>query len=338
MKLSHLVHYLNFLDQHDSSRTLQEHSAFANYVSNMFEYISACQVQFPGVADRIKLVQHDIDQARNSFDQSIAAMKNLIKSHIEIWEPTYFQTSYKFYQRNCNLDPIALLDSQKIDLDTKCREHLISRLVLYGNWQHAGMIIRPYNESWIQNLTALDPLYLVDTNHDLLTNCLDVFPQEYQSRVRKYIIPSDTFYTQINPLLPMTPDQPLPVKPHAEKIPQSQMGLIFCYNFFNYTPLDYIIEYLAKLQTWLKPGGTAIFTFNNCDKAGAVELVENDSACYTPGRLLYAALSRNNWNIHYTFDVNSAVTWVEMTKPGTLASARGGQALARPVAKATRNQ
>ena len=74
-------------------------------------------------------------------------------------------------------------------------------------------------------------------------------------------------------------------------------------------------------------------TFNDCDRRGAVELAERWNNCYTPGRLVRSLCESVGFVIEQEYVIDSAVNWLELRKPGTMVSLRGGQTLARIIAK-----
>lgn len=328
MKLSHLVQYLNYLDQHDASRTQAEIAEFRQYFDDVFHYVGQQDLQFPGVKDRMQMVHDDWQQSLATFDQAINDLKNLVLSNIEIWEPSYFRISQTYYDQIVANATAEQLPPQP-DLTDEVENYIKSRLALYCDWHHPGLLIHPISQTVISNMVAADPLYLVDSNYDIMANALEHFPAEYQSRVRKCVMPEKRF----NSTGPNSQSSF-----HDTKLPIEQMGVAVAYNYFNHRPLSFIMRYTYHVLAWLKPGGTFCFTFNNCDRASAVELVEKNAACYTPGRLLLTGLEQNGWQIQHVHDINASTTWAEIKKTGTLASQRAGQSLARPVAKATRNQ
>ena len=175
-------------------------------------------------------------------------------------------------------------------------------------------MIRPGKEDWIQNLVACDPLYLVDLEMDLLEPVMSRFNPDYQRRLRPYLIRDDS-------------DKIL------GSIPDGQIGFCLVYYFFNFKPFEVVRSYLEEIHQKLKPGGSLAFTFNNCDRSGAIELVEKNFMCYTPGKLLLTMCESLGYQVRHTYQLDNASTWVELTKPGTLTSLRGGQSLARIVAK-----
>ena len=74
-------------------------------------------------------------------------------------------------------------------------------------------------------------------------------------------------------------------------------------------------------------------TFNNCDHADGVKLAERAFATYTPSRRIREIATEFEYRITMFYEINTAVTWLELKKPGELTSLRGGQALARIVAR-----
>jgi hypothetical protein len=114
-------------------------------------------------------------------------------------------------------------------------------------------------------MVALDPLYVVDLSEALLQPAVSHFPDMYQIRVRQYVINDKT-------------DDKI-----FDRLPKGQFGLIFAYSYFNFLPMEMIKRYLAESMELLRPGGTIIFTYNDCDREESVGSVENHFMCYTPG-------------------------------------------------------
>ena len=116
-------------------------------------------------------------------------------------------------------------------------------------------------------------------------------------------------------------------------MPDGQIGFCLVYYFFNFMPFELVRQYLEEIYRKLKAGGCVACTFNNCDRSGGVELVERNYMCYTPGGLMMTMCESIGFDISHTYQLDSACTWIELRKPGELTSLRGGQSLARIVAK-----
>ena len=105
-------------------------------------------------------------------------------------------------------------------------------------WSFPGLQICPLSKEWIDIMVANDPLYLVDANSSVLTTNISGYPDVYQRRLRLY--------------------------DSLEKLPTNQFGIILIWDFFNYLLFDLSVEYLKKCLLYLRPGGTLIFSYNNC--------------------------------------------------------------------------
>jgi SAM-dependent methyltransferase len=152
--------------------------------------------------------------------------------------------------------------------------------------------------------------YIVDKNYELLKPALIHFPIQYQQRLRQHIIDEKV-------------DGAI-----MEKIPNNQFGICLVYNYLNYRPLEIIKKYFIEIYQKLKPGGGLIMTFNDCDYPKAVELVERNFACYTPGTLVRELAQNIGFEIQSTWSDGGPSVWLELHKPGILTSLRGGQTLA----------
>jgi SAM-dependent methyltransferase len=164
-------------------------------------------------------------------------------------------------------------------------------------------------------MVAYDPLYLVDLSHDYLTPAMNKFNEQYQNRLRPYVVREEL-------------DQEI-----LSKIPDNQFGMCLAYNYFNFRPFEILKKYLAEIYQKLKPGGILAFTFNDCDRPSAVMLVENYYGCYTPGYLVQELAISMGYEIVYSWNDPGPVTWLELKKPGELTSLKGGQTLAKIVPK-----
>jgi hypothetical protein len=116
------------------------------------------------------------------------------------------------------------------------------------------------------------------------------------------------------------------------ELPINQFGLIFAYNYFNYKPIKVLKWYLDSMWQQLRPGGVAVFTFNDCDFAQGVLLSEQNFMCYTPGTEVVSHASSIGFEILDRHRGQGDLAWLEIKKPGEIESIRGGQTLAKIVA------
>ena len=183
----------------------------------------------------------------------------------------------------------------------------------YVDWRYPGLVFRPRNSEWFDNMVGLDPLYIVDHKKEHLDPSLNGVNDIYKNRLRSYLI-DDRKDTDI-----------------LDQLPKNQFGVVIAYNFFDYKYYSVICRYLKEVYNLLRPGGVFIFTFNDCDHIRGVELVYRYQATYVPGHLLKQAAADIGYKIVYYYDSDQKTTCIELQKPGELSSIRGGQTLARIV-------
>lgn len=310
MKLSCLVSYLNHLD---SMAVQAAGKAVGLVLDPMIHDVINHELQFGEHSPRLAAINHSVQNSTKDFQHEMATLRDQVLTNIEHLEPQYLAESYKLYSQNMRNDSTELMLNRRFNLDQHAACHVRSRIMNYADWHYPGMVVRPGLEPWIQDLVALDPMYLVDVDHDMLRPCMQCFPPEYQHRLRCYIIRE---YTDTVTLM---------------DLPRQQMAFVLVYNYFHYKPLEVIRCMLSEIWQCLRPGGVVAFTFNNCDRSGAVELAERYFMCYTPARLVLPAAELLGFELVHTYDIDAATTWIELRRPGELHSLRGGQALAKPV-------
>lgn len=312
MTLSTLVRYRNLLREHtpgDMSALIRDH------VGHALHLVQEEEIQFPELKQQLMFDYQEVFQSFSNFTNTVNDIQQQLRVLINEQEQEYFVESQRFYSKEFVNDSNEYILNRRLELNQDAVDYLHSRIRLYGDWRYAGLIIRPGLESWIHDIVGCDPLYLVDHNRELLNPVLDQFNEQYQNRLRKYTV-DDLTNSEFLPLLP-----------------DNQFGFCLAYNYFNFKPIEVIKVYLVEIYSKLKPGGTLAFTFNNCDYASGVKLVEKKFMCYTPGTLIISLSDEIGYDVVQTYRIDSACTWVELRKPGALSSLRGGQSLARIVAK-----
>jgi SAM-dependent methyltransferase len=310
MKLSELVAYRNQLEALSSVPTLQT----ANFELDKILHLVGTQPELmTSFTHNLDSQYADIQQAFVKFEDDLNNLKFQLTQKIATAERPWFQESYTLYEGELMQAAESVLELRKPNtLDTAAFQ---LRLSQYANWKYPALIIRPGLETFIENMVAYDPLYLVDLSHDYLFPAMNRFNEQYQNRLRPYVV-SEAL------------DQAI-----LTKIPNDQFGMCLVYNYFNFRPFEILKKYLAEIYQKLKPGGILAFTFNDCDRPSAVRLVENYYCCYTPGYLIRELAISMGYEIVYSWNDPGPTTWLELRKPGELTSLKGGQTLAKIVPK-----
>jgi SAM-dependent methyltransferase len=310
MQLSKLVAYRNQLKALSSVLPLQTANLELDKILHLIGTQPELMKSFTHDLDR---QYADIQQTFAKFEDELNNLKSQLTQQIEIAERPWFQESYTLYEGELVQSAESVLELRKPN--TLGIEPFQIRLSQYANWKYPALIIRPGLETFIENMVAYDPLYLVDLSYDYLAPAMNKFNQQYQNRLRPYVVSEEL-------------DQEILLK-----IPNDQFGICLAYNYFNFRPFEILKKYLAEIHQKLKPGGILAFTFNDCDRPSAVRLVENYYCCYTPGYLVRELAVSMGYEIVYSWNDPGPTTWLELKKPGELTSLKGGQTLAKIVPK-----
>jgi SAM-dependent methyltransferase len=308
MKLSDLVQFLNYLDEYNlnevRTKSLEPSAAIVAMIQK-----SDCLDQT--IKDSITHSLEEVDSAIQTFSTTVRSLKKTVMQQIIDYERELFEASTLWFNTAMNDEDLEYISNRKSVLVGDAKEQFNQRLRIHTSWQHPGLIFRPIHLTAFRDIVALDPMYLVDTDQDLLTAITKDFTERYQSRVRNYVIGNQ-----------QTPGRLL------HRLPNHQFGLVAAQDFFNYKPIEFINRLIDEVFYLLKPGGAFVFTYNNCDYAGAVKLAESSFACYTPGRLIKQYASKVGYVINYDVTKINGTGILELGKPGEKTSLRGGQTLA----------
>jgi SAM-dependent methyltransferase len=307
MKLSDTVNYLNHLD------TLSVHEAAAVAIAEVTKITHTVQhsaIQAGDHAAALISIQENLATCLKQYQEELKKLREGVRALIQQHEPIYFANSTDLYQQGMRSDTVAYILQRTRPMDPATEKLLLGRLITYTDWRYPGMVLRPAHSPGLESLVALDPLYLVDTDQALLDPVTCLFTPEYQRRLRYYTINE---YTQQDIFW---------------NLPAQQFGFVYAFRYFEFKPWEVLQKYLDEIFVLLRPGGSLLFSFNDCDHWRAVALTENHFCCYTPGRLIRAHVKKLGFEITYDHNDHSTTSWLELRKPGMLDSIRGAQTLA----------
>lgn len=312
MKISELAAYRELIE---SMRPHATATSLNAELDPLLDTVSKHANQMPIHLAELQGHRDDAMRHLEQFDSVLDGLLESLLEQIKALEPSYLARSYQLYEDGLAHDSVDHVLNRRFPITTTTQTYIQSRVQAHSDFHHAGMIIRPGLEDWIDHMVACDPLYVVDTNHDLFEPTKNKFNPQYQSRLRYYAIRESSEQIML------------------DQLPDAQFGFILAYNFFHYKPFEIMRAYLREIYQKLRPGGVLGMTFNDCDRRGAVELAERMMNCYTPGRLVMSACESAGFQIVQNYRIDAAVNWVELRKPGSFASLRAGQTLAKIVAK-----
>ena len=312
MKLSELV---NFRSQLELMSMMSMRRDTDIEVEKITHTVSTSRIQMEEFAKRLQEKQSLISQAFGAFESDLDALKMALDELISTTAKPWFAESYRLYEQEMIHDTAEYILNRRPNIAPETEQFYHSRLQRYNTWHYPTMIIRPGRETFIQDLVASDPMYLVDEMQELLAPAMSLFNDQYRQRLLTYTINE----RQGQDIL--------------TKLPQEQFGLVFAYNFFNFKPFEVTKKYLTEIYQKLRPGGVLAITFNDCDRAKAVMLVEQHFCCYTPGTLLRDLAQSIGYEVRFSWTDEGPTTWLELGKPGQLTSLRGGQTVAKIMPK-----
>lgn len=312
MNLSQIVKFKNLIDSLAIDPVGSE--AVRHFENLVYHANSNLEIRMETDIKNLERDFQSIQQSVGSFKQSFAGVSKSLQQLINSQDQIMYDHSMKVYQEEFSQDTVAHLLDRKLLIDAESENIMRARLKSHADWRLPGMIIRPRTEDYINDMVALDPLYLVDHDQELLRPSIEQYLPEYQRRLRAYTIND---YIK---------------RPIFKNFPKGQFGVIFAYNYFNYKPLSIINDYLAEMFQLLRPGGVLMFTYNNCDLWHCVSFAEKNYMCYTPGVRIWDLAREQGYTV--TFEHNGLLDakWIELRKPGEITSIRGGQSLAKIVA------
>jgi len=269
-------------------------------------------------ADHISALEHakaTIVAGLQDFQQSLDQIKKDVSQEIEQNQAAYLARSYGLYQDMCRGDTPEYILDRRIQITSQTEDFVLSRIRRRDTWKHPAAIIRPGREAWIDQMVAFDPLYVVDHHNDLLDPARSRFNQVYNGRVRWICVVERDDHEIL------------------QALPDDQMGFVMAWNFFHYKPFEVIKQYLTEVYKKLRPGGVFAFSINDGDLAGGVANAERMFMCYTPGSMIISISQMIGFSLELRHELDRAVTWIELQRPGEKSSLRAGQALAKVIHK-----
>jgi SAM-dependent methyltransferase len=311
MKLSEIVDYLNVLD------SLHVPNKCNEALSQLAAVLHIVQHQQPNLNPHHVALDAQFNSLKNGvvdFGTIVEQIKDSLKKRILEHEPDMFRESSRLFYHEMPFETNDYILNRRLRLDDQSLLELQGRIKILTDWRLPGMMLRPGLEKFIEEMVPMDPLYLVDTHQELLAPSIQKFTVEYQRRLRPYVIDDR---------------QPGPI---MHQLPDRQFGFVFAFNFFNFRPLELIQRYLTEIHSKLRPGGSLIMTYNNCDRSHGVGLAERNWMLYTPKRLILEHAYSLGFELLGAKDGQGDLSWLELKRSGDIDSLRGGQSLAKIVA------
>jgi SAM-dependent methyltransferase len=308
--LSNFIKYKNAIDDLSLDNSCM---SMNSDISNIVSSLSASDFN-KKLLSELEECSDGVSLELNKFREILQQYKNSATDYITTNESSYLSKSYQIYEDGNTQDNADyILDRalfHSLIYRNEIKNYFISRIISNSKWKYSGMFIRPEHGEYVNEMTATDPLYIVDEHIGLLEPTKKLWNEQYQERIRYHIIDESRNII-------------------FKDFPMGNMGLVVAMNFFNHKPLVIIEQYLSEIYDLLQYGGVMIFTYNNCNLSLAVQNFEKSLYSYTPESRLIPLIEMIGFEVIETYNEPlTNVSWVEIKKPGKLSSIRGGQCLA----------
>lgn len=310
MTLQDIVAYCNLLQ---GISTQQECDDALRKLESVLFTVTNHAVQSQDLAQQL---QHKFDAIRQNFsdfDTLIKTIRINLQQVLIANDQRCVDQDLARYESERHIDNVGTIMSRTVNVIPGTTEAINTRLRLLSDWRLPGLIVRPAQETFLDPMVTFDPLYVLDQDQQYLEPFVQRFPELYQRRLRCY---------EVNENQPAL----------LSKLPAQQFGLILMYNFLNYKPLPLMLRYITEAFDLLRPGGTLIMTFNDCDLSQNMGLCEKNFMMYQPWRLIEPAVLAAGYNIKQLHRPGGDIVWAELSRPGEISSLRGNAPLAKIVA------
>ena len=202
---------------------------------------------------------------------------------------------------------LSRIELTNFDLKNKIKGKIFSKT----DPRFAALEIGPGDGQWTEYMVAAAPLYLVDIYEEFIKSTLQKFPIEYQARVRTYHIGFNEDKEN-----------------YLDQLPQQQFGFVFAWDVFNFLSADIIEKYLFSVYEILRPGGSFLFNYNNCENHINARHAEIGYKNWMTKGTLEQLSKKYNFIVETT-DSHKNIHWIVLRKPGSLTSVKALQSLGK---------
>lgn len=252
-----------------------------------------------------------LDSETQSWIKELQKQKNSIDNNIDCLindlEISFQKLNTKITQRVSSLQHKEIWNNfisgsiAPTALTEKEREEIGITFSKFTNPQFPMLQINSSSGLFTKYLVAAEPVFILDWNQKSIAETKACFNSVYQNRlcIYKIDIRGDLFLDKINDL------------------PYKQFNFILVWDLVKFMQ-DYQITYLLqKLKNLIRPGGTIIFNYNNCDKLYGADNYDQKTGSYQTEQTLRNVASNCNYTVSANCNYNN-IDWFEIKSSGTL--------------------
>ena len=194
-------------------KTLVPTQAIEKELNSIINNISNVQDRYgEEYAYRLGLVIAALNDVKKSLEaplEQVALINDIVElDHRDATE----KFSLPSYQGELHYqNPDRIREVRQLYIPNGADEIVSQAIDLYVDWRYPGLEIGCRDGHWTKYMVGCDPLYVVDVFQEFLDSTKAGYPEEYQQRLRSYLI-----------------------KDHnLSALPQDQFGFVFSWNYFN---------------------------------------------------------------------------------------------------------
>jgi hypothetical protein len=244
-------------------------------------------------------------------NEIIAEFRNKI-SLLEIEMDQLSDTIYSTEEYHNLFDEVCIQGpfSRELIMSAELENIIESRVGRYCSCRYPALYISPRTKKWIDCMVAADPLYITHSIIHIVKEMVDSYTNIYKNRLRLYEIIDRDF----------------------KILPQKQFSFVFCWDYLNYLSLSKVEKYIREVWCLLRPGGSFIFSYSNCDMLGTSLQIENKACAYANSRWLKKLCDEIGYEICELHDIETGdtffthISWAELKRPGDLTTSKISQA------------
>lgn len=320
MKLSEVVAFLNRLDHVTTNARVGD--AFDQYRHDLQTLIGPSALVGDKQKKTLSSALHQIEQAHVGLGPALMNISDrlqeelaALQQHAETASLDLYRQEQDIFRRDrINFEPkfVSEVSRRKPVFSDEEQQLVLDRVKSLSDWKYPGLLFRPIlAEMFLQHLVPFDPLYLLDVDRRLVEPAIQLFPAQYQRRLRIYAV--DDF--EDNDFMRFVPD--------------NQFAFCLSYYYYNFKPEFFVKRNIDSVVHKLRPGGIFAFTLNDCDYTHNAALFESTYAHFQSGRNIVQHTESKGLELVFEHHSIGEFHYFEFRKPGNLTSIRGGQMLSQ---------
>lgn len=309
MELYNLVETRNFL-----KKFLNDDVNFLGYeqcFNRVPEKIRTDHLVFKSMLPLIENLKVQNNNLTDYIKKTIMDLNNQIESLTK----DYHKSGYQFKVKDeviihSPFGGVLAENKKKMEVQEDILEDIKVIIQSKSEWNYPSLEIGCGNNDISRCMPIGDPYYVTDMHKETLESLKNTFNEIYKRKVRCYLNSDLENYTNFSFL------------------PQEQFKFILSWNVLNYYPKLEFKQFLSSCWNLLRPGGSMVFSYNDCDYKECVRKFYFGSSWMNESmiREILKEVGLIIKNIHHSTE---SIHWVECEKPGDLSSVKMSPSIGR---------